>query len=376
MEYVALCLTPARRMARRAGGCLHHWVLLVILFAATHGAAALENAPPHDAADRIPFAVALWNIAGGEMDALIKEDAAALGTVFSKVKVYPAHEVPQAMMVFAYAGLTEEGMLAGYPAYDVKQLALATRARLFVLAAGNSAGSVKAAAERKGAPVPTLVLTLDRNGKGFGRFFRALFDDMRTGTPILSAWVKLAPQHPNANPTHAPATILLAEGGNWHIPESVEAPQLGVESMRMRALLSREQCDRPSRCVRANAMTEHYVADYLDEVSARVKAAAGRRPGPLSDFPGRQTLSLKVRLAKGGGVSRIAVMKPSGNAMVDRWAVDAFRSAAESLDPLPVELLKEGIQSMEAVLRLEVEAGVMTRIAPIPEQELPGTVGE
>ncbi len=367
MENLTRSVASTFDVPRRAQVFLRHLVLLAIPLLLCTTALAAGGPEQGRAPEKIPFAVALWNLSGSAMDALIDEDRTVLDAIFTKVLVYSAHEVPQAMVVFAYTGLNDEGTLADFPEYSVKEVAQATHARLFVVAAENSATSVRGAVERKG-PKVTTVFALDRKGNAFGRFFGELFADMLSGTPILSAWVKLAPQTPDAD-TWAPATILVAEGGNWQFPAYVESGALNAELMRAKARLPGEQCERASRCVRADMATERAVSDYVDEVIAKVKLGAGRLAKPSFDFPGRHALSVKVRLAMGGGLSRIAVTRPSGNVAIDRWVLNAFRFASESFEPLPVELLKEGIQSMEVYLKLDLEAGVIKKIAQIPAEQ-------
>lgn len=95
----------------------------------------------------------------------------------------------------------------------LRQVVQATRAAILVLASPNSPTSLRAAASLPGPKEANIVLTLDRNGTGFPRFFHALFGKMREGRDMMSAWVELAPQHPSANESWAPQTLLLAEGG-------------------------------------------------------------------------------------------------------------------------------------------------------------------
>jgi hypothetical protein len=57
-----------------------------------------------------------------------------------------------------------------------------------------------------------LVITLDRNGEAFGRFFKSLFELMLTGVSMPMAWVTLAPQGPDASNDN-PGMIFHAEAG-------------------------------------------------------------------------------------------------------------------------------------------------------------------
>jgi len=233
---------------------VHNISVLVRFFLAVFlhsaGVNAASNERPFQAPERFPFSAALWNLSGQDMNALIAEDAAAFKPLFKNIVIHPAETVPQAMVVFAYSGLNDAGMLAKYPKYDVRELAQLSHAKLFIMAAPSSADSVKAAAGRKGPKVNTVVYTLNRHGAGFTRFFSELFDDMRTGTPILSAWVKIAPQSPDAMPSYVPDTIVLAEGGNWALPMQVVEGRMARVARELRwhrsdAIAHRFACRRP-----------------------------------------------------------------------------------------------------------------------------------
>ena len=79
-----------------------------------------------------------------------------------------------------------------------------------IIKTGKLAGSYKA----------NYVFTLNRKGPGFARFFRSLFEDMRDGTNMLAAWVKLAPQGGprGGGDDWAPGTIFAAEAGKVVFP--------------------------------------------------------------------------------------------------------------------------------------------------------------
>jgi len=58
-----------------------------------------------------------------------------------------------------------------------------------------------------------LVMTLERKGDVYPRFFRRLMEDMITGTSMPEAWVKLAPQGP-AQQDDIPETVFNAGYGS------------------------------------------------------------------------------------------------------------------------------------------------------------------
>ena len=57
-----------------------------------------------------------------------------------------------------------------------------------------------------------LIITVNRNGEAFGRFFRSLFELMLTGVSMPMAWVTLAPQGPYASEDN-PDMIFHTEAG-------------------------------------------------------------------------------------------------------------------------------------------------------------------
>jgi hypothetical protein len=57
------------------------------------------------------------------------------------------------------------------------------------------------------------VMTLARRGDLFARFFVRLFEDMKRGTPMPLAWVKLAPQGPVSGHNELPGTMFACMAG-------------------------------------------------------------------------------------------------------------------------------------------------------------------
>ena len=173
-----------------------------------------RNSPPK----KIPLTIGFANLSGGDLEQIASEDAASLSSLFIQSRVVPNHQIPSAEILFLYAHLNEDGTINGPTRSGIRQIVELTKASIVVLASPNSANSIQNAAALPGPKTANLVLTLDRNGSGFGRFFRELFEKMRDGQEMLAAWAEIAPQHPSANPTYAPQTILMAEGGKIAFP--------------------------------------------------------------------------------------------------------------------------------------------------------------
>lgn len=169
-------------------------------------------------APRAPLAIGFANLAGPGFDELVAQDAQALGPLFMRSRVGKPHQIPSAEVLFVYTHLNEDGTIRGPKAVGVRQIVQTTHAAIVVVASPNSPESIRNAIGLRGPKSANLVFTLERNGEGFPRFFRALFEKMQAGEDMLSAWAALAPQHPGANAPDAPSTMLVAEGGRIAFP--------------------------------------------------------------------------------------------------------------------------------------------------------------
>jgi hypothetical protein len=178
----------------------------------------VEAVERREKAPRAPLAVGFANLAGPGFDALVVQDAKALGSLFMRSRVGKPHQIPSAEVLFVYASLNDDGTIRGPKAVGVRQIVQATHAAIVVLASPNSAESIRNAVGLRGPKSANLVFTLDRKGDAFPRFFRALFERMQTGEDMASAWAALAPQAPDATPPDVPATMLVAEGGKIAFP--------------------------------------------------------------------------------------------------------------------------------------------------------------
>lgn len=167
---------------------------------------------------QIPLTIGFANLSGDDLADIVSEDAAVLSPLFIRSTVVPNHQIPSAEILFVYAHLNEDGTIKGPTHSGIRQVVELTGASIVVLASPNPAASIQNAASLPGPKTANIVLTLDRNGNGFSRFFGELFEKMRSGKDMLSAWVEISPQHPSANPAYAPQTILMAEGGKVAFP--------------------------------------------------------------------------------------------------------------------------------------------------------------
>jgi hypothetical protein len=116
----------------------------------------------------------VWNLGGQEFAALVNEDRAAFGSLFEEVIVSGDGKVPQCDALFVYARLEPDGSLrdAGEP--TIRHAAARAYCSIVVSAANNESDRVVAASKLQGPKGASLVLTLDRKGDGFSRFFKEL----------------------------------------------------------------------------------------------------------------------------------------------------------------------------------------------------------
>jgi hypothetical protein len=169
-----------------------------------------------------PIALTLGfaNFAGDTLEPLRSEDSASLSPLFETVRQLPPGNLPDAHVLFVYADLEEDGSIAGSPGRGIRQVAEKSGAKIVVLASPNPTNRIIRTGKLAGSYKANFVFTLNRKGSGFARFFHSLFDDMRDGTNMLSAWVKLAPQGGTrgGGSDWAPDTILAAEAGKVVFP--------------------------------------------------------------------------------------------------------------------------------------------------------------
>ena len=173
--------------------------------------------------------MALFNCAGAIAESLIAADEGAFRLSFSSI-ARSSSTVPTCEVLFVYCSIGPDGSI-GTSSLRLREIIRASGAALVVLAMPNSADRYTIALD---APAPAsgvlpsgaanIVLTLDRRGDSFGRFFAALFERMRQGIAMPTAWAHLSPQYQKA-PEHEdlPSTVFLCELGGLRFAWSREA---------------------------------------------------------------------------------------------------------------------------------------------------------
>lgn len=152
------------------------------------------------------------NLKGAACEEIMAEDKSAIRSMFSSIQE-SATAPPLCDVLFIYCDIGPEGEIAGTTA-TLRDIIRNSGARVVVVASDNSDASYIASAKKKGYARVNLVMTLDRRGAVFSSFFRRLFEQMRDGTSMPMAWVKLAPQIPGHDHVDSPGTIFVAGAGH------------------------------------------------------------------------------------------------------------------------------------------------------------------
>jgi hypothetical protein len=138
-------------------------------------------------------------------------DLELLGPLFSKVR-HSAGAPPKCDVLFIYCAIDQSGGIARCD-LGLREIIRDSGANVVVVATENGGKAYIAAAPAKRYGKANLVMTLDRRGAVFGQFFFHLFTEMKLGTSMPVAWVKLAPQIPGKDHSNCPSTIFACEVG-------------------------------------------------------------------------------------------------------------------------------------------------------------------
>src|SRR5262249_51388566 len=127
------------------------------------------------------------------------DDRAVIGELFDQNVQVTSIPAP-CDVLFLYCGFEPSGRMIGQQG-SVRRLIRDTGAKVAVIASPVPAELLsnrdfQAGLAKGDHPPVNLVITLNRNGDTFGRFFKSLFQMMWTGVAMPMAWVQLAPQGP------------------------------------------------------------------------------------------------------------------------------------------------------------------------------------
>jgi hypothetical protein len=153
--------------------------------------------------------IGFLNLIGSAAQTVIEEDKVALGPLFASIE-QSEDTPPKCDVLMVYCDLQINGHIANY-AGGLRDIIRESKAPIVIVASENDAKSYTAAAKSTGYGRANLVMTLERKGAAFTKFFIALFTRMFRGKTMPLAWVELAPQNPRATHDDCPGTIFAAE---------------------------------------------------------------------------------------------------------------------------------------------------------------------
>ena len=162
--------------------------------------------------------LAFYNIDQGRWDGLVSEDRKALEGLFGAAHLSAAG-VPDCDVLFLYCTIEQTGKIAASP-LGLGEIIRDSGAKIVVVAAPNPGKHYIAARQRAPYGRANIVMTVDRFGEAFPRFFSRLFAQMFEGVSMPVAWVTLSPQVPEGF------------GGEEDNPETVFACELGQMAFR------------------------------------------------------------------------------------------------------------------------------------------------
>jgi hypothetical protein len=155
--------------------------------------------------------IGFYDLTGGSASVAIAADKAALVPLFSS-SVESSDAPPICNVLFLYCLIEPSGSIRG-SSRGLREIIRDSRAAVVVVASENSANSYIAAGKQRGFGQANLVMALDRRGDIFPKFFQRLFTEMKNGVSMPVAWVKFAPQAPQAEHADCPGTIFACEVG-------------------------------------------------------------------------------------------------------------------------------------------------------------------
>jgi hypothetical protein len=160
--------------------------------------------------------IVFLNLSGASGEAIAARDQAEIGIVFRGNVETATVPVPSCDVLFLYCDFEPSSKIVGHE-WSLRNLIRESKASVAVVASqvphqifANS--EFHKSIGRDTNPRVNLVITGNRNGDAFGRFFKSLFELMWNGVSMPMAWVTLAPQGPQ-QPDDIPGTIFIPEAG-------------------------------------------------------------------------------------------------------------------------------------------------------------------
>jgi hypothetical protein len=153
--------------------------------------------------------IGFLNLLGAPAELILAEDKRALGPLFASVQESEA-DPPTCAVLMIYARLQGDGRIAGC-SDGLRDIIRKANSPIAIVASENDVNGCIAASKRTAYGQANLVMTLERKGANFSKFFVQLFSEMSGGTSMPMAWVRLAPQGSKTGHENLPETVFTAE---------------------------------------------------------------------------------------------------------------------------------------------------------------------
>lgn len=155
--------------------------------------------------------IGFLDLTEGEASVELAVDRAAISPLFGSSED-SSFEPPRCNVLFLYCHMESDGSIRDY-GRRVREVIRDAGAAVVIVASENNAESYIAGTKKQPYGHANLVMTLDRRGDVFPKFFQRLFSEMKRGVSMPVAWVKLAPQIPGADHPDCPDAIFSCEAG-------------------------------------------------------------------------------------------------------------------------------------------------------------------
>ncbi|MGH2447533.1 MAG: hypothetical protein ACRDFS_02885 [Chloroflexota bacterium] len=155
--------------------------------------------------------IGILDLCDGEAREQLRTDAALLSGMFPHVHMGDV-SAPSCDVLFMYARVGSAGEVVG-STRGLREIIRDSGAKIVVVATANPGEAYIKGGKPRPYGRANLVMTLDRRGEAFGRFFGELFREMKKGVTMPEAWVKLNPQGQNPNAPNNPDMIFVCEVG-------------------------------------------------------------------------------------------------------------------------------------------------------------------
>lgn len=155
--------------------------------------------------------VGILDLGGQESKPLVASDSAFLAAIFGQVRTADFARL-ECDVLFLYAKLEADGAVVG-SSLGLREIVRDSGAKVVVFGSANPRKPYVLAGKLKPYGRANLIMTLDRRGEAFERFFTALFSKMKAGTSMPIAWVQLSPQAPGSEQPDRPEAIFACEIG-------------------------------------------------------------------------------------------------------------------------------------------------------------------